>query len=166
MDRVGALRKTQTINFYPSDRFFRLKFVLPTFEDIDKILYAWKVEGVDDDWNYQKENTLQFGALPYGTHILRIKGQSSAGGWSPHDLAIKVNVFKPFYLQTWFLLLSFLGLITTAFLFYKRRTRQYRKQQEILETEIQKATQQIQNDKAIIEGDKKQYNFKLKNSRN
>lgn len=155
VDKVGELRKTKTINFYPSDRFFRLKFVLPTFEDIDKILYGWKMEGVDTDWNFQKENTLQFGALPYGTHILKIKGQSAEGGWSSHDLAIKVNVYKPFYLQNWFLILSILGLVMGAFLFYKRRTTQYKKRQEILETEIQKATHQIQKDKSTIEADKK-----------
>ncbi|MFK8006007.1 MAG: ATP-binding protein [Saprospiraceae bacterium] len=154
VDRVGELRQSKTINFYPSDRFFRIKFALPSYEDLDKILYGWKMEGVDADWNFQKGNTLQFGALPYGTHTLRIKGQSSTGGWSPHELAIKVNVFKPFYLQFWFLALGVFSLVAGAFLFYKIRTSQFLQQKEILETEIQKATQQIQNDKSIIEADK------------
>lgn len=155
VNRVADLRTTKTINFYPSDRFFRLKFVLPTFEDVDKVLYGWKIDGVSSDWNYQKENTLQFGALPYGSHILQIKGQSSGGSWSPHELSITVNVYKPFYLQFWFITLCVLSLMVGIFLLYKRRTYKLLEQRKLLETEIQKATQQIQEDKATIEADKK-----------
>lgn len=144
LNKVGELRQTKTINFHPNDRFFRLKFVLPTFEDISQILYAWKVEGVDSDWNYQKENNIQIGVLPHGNHILRIKGQSGGGGWSPHELAIQVNVIKPFYLQLWFILLSVLTLILGVYLFFKRRTRLLKQTQKLLETEIEKATSKIE----------------------
>lgn len=151
LNKVGALRKTNTINFYPDDRFFRLKFALSAYEDMLRVNYAWMIEGVDKDWNYQKEPTLQIGKLPYGTHTLRIKGQSSAGQWSPHELAIQVKVHKPFYLQFWFLLLSLLGLLAALFSFYKIRTKALNKRQKLLEAEIEKATAEIQQDKQTIE---------------
>lgn len=144
INKTGELLSTKTINFHPEDRFFRIKFALPTFEDINHILYAWKVKGVDTDWNYQKENSLQIGTLPYGSHILRIKGQSAAGGWSPYELAIQVNILKPFYLQIWFILLSLLAVLLGAYLFYKRRTRLLKETQKLLETEIEKATSKIE----------------------
>jgi signal transduction histidine kinase/DNA-binding response OmpR family regulator/ligand-binding sensor domain-containing protein len=151
VNRVGELRSTKIIDFYPNDRFFRLKFVLPTFEDNSHKLYAWKIEGVDTDWNYQKENSLQIGVLPYGQHFLKIKGQSSEGGWSPHELEITVNVLKPFYLQMWFIVLAIFALIFVAYWFYKRRTRLLKQTQKLLEKEIKKATAQIENDKKTIE---------------
>lgn len=151
INKVGEIRTSHTITFHPNDRFFRLKFVLPAFEDVAKTLYAWKIEGVDKDWNYQKENSLQIGVLPYGQHTLRIKGQSSGGGWSPHELAIQVKVLKPFYLQAWFMILVFLLGVSTIALFFKRRTYLYKKTQRLLETEITKATAQIAADKQTIE---------------
>ena len=143
LDKIKDIQLTQEINFYPNDRFFRLKFVLPTFQDKSQILYAWKIEGVDKNWNYQKENSLQIGMLPYGNHKLRIKGQSGDGGWSPHELKIKVNVWKPLYLKTWFILTMVGLLLGLIWLFFKERTR-------VLKKEINKATNQIQRDKQTI----------------
>ena len=150
VNKFEEITKTQTINFKPNDRFFRLNFSLPTFEETSKMLYGWKIEGVDEDWNYQKENHIQIGILPYGSHTLRIKGQSG-GGWSPHELAIQVHVLKPFYLQTWFILSSILALVLGIYLFFKRRTRLLKETQKLLESEIKKATAQIEQDKKIIE---------------
>ena len=123
VNKLTEIIATQTITFHPSDRFFKLKFTLPTLDDIRKTLYAWKIDGVYSDWNYQKENTLQFGALPYGNHRLRIKGQSAGGGWSPYELDIQIRVLKPFYLQMWFIILSVLALISSVFWYVKKRTR-------------------------------------------
>ncbi len=143
LNKVGILRTTNTIDFHPNDRFFRLTFSLPIFENAKKINYAWQVEGIDRDWNYQKENTIQIGKLPYGSHILRVKGQSDNGNWSPHELAIRVNVLKPVYLQIWFIALSVLSFILLAFAFFNWRTKRLKYRQDILENEIQKATNKI-----------------------
>ena len=150
VNKFKEISKTKIINFNPNDRFFRLKFSLLTFEETSKMLYGWKIEGVDEDWNFQKENAIQIGILPYGSHTLRIKGQSG-GGWSPHELAIQVQVLKPFYLQTWFILASILVLILGVIWFVKRRTRLLKETQKLLETEVQKATAQIESDKRTIE---------------
>ena len=151
VNKVRNLRTTNTINFYPKDRFFRLKFSLLSFDDKSKILYAWKIDGVDNNWNYQKENSLQIGVLPYGTHTLRIKGQSASGGWSPHELAIEVNVLKPFYLQTWFLILSLFALLASIFAFSQWRTYQYKIREKQLKQEVEKATEKISKDKETIQ---------------
>lgn len=150
INKFAEITKTKTIIFNPDDRFFRLKFILPTFEETSKMLYGWKIEGVDEDWNYQKENSIQIGILPYGNHILKIKGQSG-GGWSPHDLTIQIKVLKPFYLQIWFIGLSILSFFLGIYFFYKRRTRLLKETQKLLKSEIKKATTQIEKDKQTIE---------------
>ncbi|MFT5166005.1 MAG: signal transduction histidine kinase/CheY-like chemotaxis protein [Saprospiraceae bacterium] len=151
LSKLPEIIATQTIIFYPSDRFFKLKFTLPTLEDINRTLYAWKIEGIDNDWNYQKENSLQFGALPYGDHRLLIKAQSVGGGWSPQELDIQIKVLKPFYLQPWFIAVAVFALLFSTFLFYKRKTRLIKERQQLLEVEIKNAIVQIVKDKKIIE---------------
>ena len=151
LNKTGELRASNEITFHPEDRFFRLKFALPLMDHMSRVTYAWKVEGVDEEWNYQKENTLQIGKLPYGDHLLRVKGQGGDGRWAEDELAIKVVVIKPVYLQTWFILLALCLLLTGIFLFYRIRTRRFKATQQLLETEIEKATTQINDDKRVIE---------------
>jgi signal transduction histidine kinase/DNA-binding response OmpR family regulator/ligand-binding sensor domain-containing protein len=158
--KLSEITETQTINFHPSDQFFRLKFVLPSLSDKSKTLYAWKIKGVFDDWNYQKENTLQFGALPYGNHELHIKGQTAGSGWSPHELLLKIKVLKPFYLQTWFIASCILALGMSIFLFNKRRINLLKERQKQLEDKIENATAQIQQQNEELKSlDKVKSNF-------
>ena len=151
VNKTGNLRQTSTIVFHPKDRYFKLKFTLPTFDEASKNLYAWKIDGVYDEWNYQKENALQLASLPYGDYVLTIKGQGEKGGWSPHELKINLKVPRPFYLQYWFIALANVVLLGGIYLFYKRRTQNYKRTQRLLQSEITKATSQIQTDKSIIE---------------
>ena len=154
LDKTTALTKNSTITFRPKDLFFRLKFILLTYEEVDRGRYAWKIDGIDQDWNYQKENTLQIGKLPYGSHTLYIKGQDGNGLWSPHELVYKVNVLRPFYLQNWFFLLVALGGATSIFLFNYRQTQRLRARQKELESSIYQATTTIRQKNELLEKDK------------
>ncbi len=151
INKLGDLRQQNTITIHPDDRFFRLEFALLTYNETDKIQYAFKVEGVDKDWIYQKENILRFSRLPYGNHVLHIKGQAANGLWSEKELQLDVVVIKPFYLQTWFLILTGLLFIISGPVFYFWRTARLRKRQEELEKTVEQRTYQIQEDKKIIE---------------
>ncbi len=144
INKSSDLREQKRIDFYPNDRYFRLDFELATFNNDDNLSYAWKIDGMHSDWNYQDENSVQVGMLPYGKHSINIKGKSNKTGWSPHQLSIVIHVFKPFYLQTWFILFCLISLVFGIVAFFKIRTR-------VLKREIEKATQKIQSDKQIIE---------------
>ena len=138
-----VLMEEHSIVLQPNDRFFRLEFALLTYQDIEKNLYAYKVEGEDQDWTYQKENFIRFSRLPYGNHILKIKGQGSNGQWSKNELSIRVSVLKPFYLQAWFLIATALSIFVLGFLFYRQRTNQLKKRAELLEKEVDNRTKTI-----------------------
>ena len=73
------LKRNNSIVFRSDDRFFRLEFALLNYEDVEKNLYAYQLQGIDKDWTYQKEKFIRFSSLPYGRHTLRIKGQSGNG---------------------------------------------------------------------------------------
>ncbi len=151
MDKTSELKQNKTITIKPNDRFFRLGFALLTYEEVDKIQYALKVEGVDVDWSYQKENSIRLSRLPYGTHTLRIKGQAPDGHWSEHELAIKVSVLKPFYLETGFILICVLIFLTIGPVFHKWRTSMLKKKQKELEYIVSERTKELVEDKKIIE---------------
>lgn len=143
MDKTAGLLQTNRIVLRPGDRFFQLEFALLSFEDVDQIRYAYKMEGVDAGWNYQRERSIRISGLPYGSHILKIRGQAADGFWSENTLEIQVSVLKPVYLQTWFLLLLGLALAGLATGFYKWRTWQYKQNQRRLEREVARQTATI-----------------------
>jgi signal transduction histidine kinase/DNA-binding response OmpR family regulator/streptogramin lyase len=135
----------------PEDRFFRIEFALLNFMDMDRVNYAYMVEGVDEDWNYQKENYVRLSGLPYGKHKLKIKGQMPNGQWSAEELNIPVWVPKPFYLQWWFLLVAISIIIAMGPVVYFWQTRQLKERQLRLEAIVKERTIQIQQDKQTIE---------------
>ena len=151
VNKINEAIETSSITFKPTDRYFRVKFVLPTSGDQSTTRYAWKIEGVFEDWNYQKENSLQFGALPYGTHRLQIKGQTAYSGWSPRELVLHIKVLKPFYLKSWFILSSVFALILCFVVLYRKRVKSLKQRQRELEKGIEEATAEISADKQIIE---------------
>lgn len=150
-DEKGTLKTNQNvaeiiqkgITFFPNDRLLRLEFELLTFHEVDKINYAYKLEGEGPDWIYQKENTLRFSSLPYGKHTIRIKGQAANGQWSKKELNLNVLALKPYYLRTWFLISAGFLFVTNIYLVFKYRTAQLKRQKKVLEAEVARRTETI-----------------------
>lgn len=154
-DKKNELLKSRTITIYPEDRFFLLEFALLTFDDVENMQYAYKLEGEDANWTYQKENAIRMSGLPYGRHQLRIKGQEPNGHWSEEELLILVIVLKPFYLRTGFLLVAVLLLLFSGLLILRWRTANLKRTQAKLEAEVNRQTatirQQAEELKAVDE---------------
>ncbi len=151
LDKTARLTQTSTIVLNPADRFFRLEFALLDFDGNENIQYAYRIEKEDHDWTYQKENALRMSRLPYGHHLLRIKGQSGNGQWSENELAIRIRVVRPLYLRSWFLLLAVLVTLFLLLLLHKWRTFEIKARKKELEQTVEERTQQIQADKETIE---------------
>ena len=151
IDKTASIRQSTTITMSPDDRFFLLEFVLLTFDNTDKIQYAYLVEGADKDWIYQKESSLRFSRLPYGNHILRVKGQTASGLWSQNELRLTVRVLKPFYIQTWFLVTLGVLVFAGSFTLYRWRVSSLQNRQTELEKIVKERTSKIEADKMIIE---------------
>jgi len=150
-DKIEALLQNKAITLLPRDRFFKLEFMLLNYADAGKNRYAYKIDDIDRDWHYQKENVVNFSSLPYGKHQLQIKGQTPGGQWSANTLTLQVEVVKPIYLRVWFLLLSVCVLVAGSYLYYHRRTVLLRQRKDELEHIVEERTHQILMDKITIE---------------
>ncbi|MEK7253656.1 MAG: ATP-binding protein, partial [Bacteroidota bacterium] len=142
LDRTLELDASRRITLHPGDRYFQLDFSLLSFTP-ERNLYAWRIEGLDKDWNYQSENTLRPGALPFGTNRLRIKAHGGDGLWSKNELVFEVVVLRPLWMRWWFIALSMLALAGGAAAFFRWRISQHRREQERLEREVERKTHEI-----------------------
>ncbi len=143
VNETTDLLNTSQITLAPTDRFFTLEFQLLDFAKDEVHHYAYKIDGVDKDWNYINENSIRISGLPYGKFTLHVKAQNREGAWSKSELAIPLTVLKPFYLRWWFIVLLALALITTVYRIIKWRTKQLAEEKVRLEQTVSERTAQL-----------------------
>jgi len=142
IDGLIGWKAFQRILLEHYDKFFTVEYMLLDFEE-GQHRYAYRLDGIDKDWNYTSENTIRFSNLPYGEFVLHIKGQNSKGEWSTQQLHLPILVSKPFFLKTWFIILvaSLVGLMLLIII--RWRTYQLRREKEKLELIIKDRTEEL-----------------------
>lgn len=143
VNNINDLATTSQISLAPSDRFFTLEFQLLDFAKDEVHHYAYKIDGVDKDWNYINENSIRISGLPFGKFTLHIKAQNREGAWSRSELTIPLLVLKPFYLKWWFIALIVLVLIAAIYWIIKWRTKQLASEKNKLEQTVNERTSQL-----------------------
>lgn len=142
-NHTADLVKNRRITLHPGDRYMQLEFALLDYIAPEKVTYTWLLEGVTDDWENLKEPVLRLSSLPYGTHRLRIRAQAADGSLAGNELDIRLAVLAPVYLRWWFLVLAALALVLAVGAWLRWRTREHRRVQERLESEVQRQTATI-----------------------
>lgn len=149
-DKTEELAETNEIIIRPGEHTAVLDFAMLNFTDAEKSVYAYQFKGLDNAWTQQTESSLRLGNLPYGTYQLLIKAQAGNGQWSANTLTIKVDVRRPFYLQTWFMVLAMLLSLASIWGWFKWRTWNHKHEQLQLQAQIRNATARIEQDKEVI----------------
>jgi signal transduction histidine kinase len=110
----------------PKDRFLAVEMALLSYEDPKLLTYSWRIDGIDVDWNNQREPFLRLTALPYGDHLLRIKAQDAEGRWT-EEVHVPITRAAPLHLRWWFILLCVLLLAVAVFALVRYREQQLRR---------------------------------------
>jgi two-component sensor histidine kinase/ligand-binding sensor domain-containing protein len=142
IEQTNELLSQSKIVLEPGDGFFNLEFQLLDFDE-GKSNYAYRIEGMDKDWNYISENSIRISGLPYGNFTLHIKGQTPRGQWSASELKIPVSVLKPFYLQWYFIFITGSVAMLSVFFFFKYRTKKLVRTKTALEKTVNERTAQL-----------------------
>lgn len=141
-ERTTDFLRNGSITLNHGDVFFTLTVQLLDFSEA-KHNYAYKIEGLDNDWNYIQQNTVRLSNLPYGVYNLKIKAQDISGYWSKSQLSIPLTVLAPFYLNVGFIALAVFGLVAAVYVYFRFRTRGLRKAREHLEQTVAERTAEL-----------------------
>jgi signal transduction histidine kinase/DNA-binding response OmpR family regulator len=109
-----------------SFEYAALSFLSP-----EKIQYAYKMEGFDNNWNYvgtQRKAT--YTNLPPGKYIFKVRSTDNAGNWNEKTADMAVIVKPPFYRSTLAYIVYVLLLIVAIIGFRNFSIRQARKKNE------------------------------------
>ncbi|MBK8489474.1 MAG: hypothetical protein IPL49_00885 [Saprospirales bacterium] len=152
INKLQDFEQVQKIVLQPGDRMVNLEFALLDYDDVDQISYAYRVEGLDGSWTSLPDNQLSLAGLPFGSYTLRIRGQSATGVFSKNELAIPIQVLKPLYLRSWFLVTAALFLLAAVLIVMNLRTRALRQQKRILEKQVAQRTEVISRQNQQLAG--------------
>ena len=93
-------------------RNLTIQFAALDYQDNYMIRYAYKLEGVDDEWNYLgTEHSISFSNLPHGRHRLLVRSTNQYGSWADNERALTLNVHPTFW-ETWWAKLLYVLLLT------------------------------------------------------
>ena len=97
---------------------FALSFVALNYTLPKQNQYAYKLEGVDKDWNIGPMNTARYTNLDPGQYIFRVKASNNDGLWSNDERSITIFVKPPFW-RTMYAYIFYV-LAAGGLLFYSR----------------------------------------------
>ena len=104
----------------PYDNWFQFNWTLPDYLDNEKNTYSTKLEGREEEWNYNGNNPyIRYNSLPHGKYILHIKGMDSKGNETIKNLSIPIIIHPIFYKTWWFYCISFLSLFGLAYVIFR-----------------------------------------------
>lgn len=111
-----------------------------SFKSNSSLQYRYKIENLEDDWNYTSDVKLTYPSLPPGTHNLILQVSANGKAWGPIKLMQQFIISPPFYKTTWFKLITIIILGLLIYLFFKIRVLVYNRDvtRELVRLFIQK----------------------------
>ena len=127
-----------------SQSVFSIEYAALAFpRDDDQIQYAYKMDGVDADWNYV--GTLRhatYTRLKRGDFTFRVRSTNTQGVWVDNERTLNIHVCAPFWLTGWAFILYtlLLALISVALyetiLFVTRLRQEVAVEQKVTEIKL------------------------------
>lgn len=119
---IDSLKKTEKIKIPYTQNSFNIAFASISFLQLGKLIYEYKMEGIDKDWITTKmPGLIKYNFLPPGHYRFLVRVKNDEGIYAPNTTSVLLYVVPPFWKTIWFYLL--LTAITAAILFYLHRLR-------------------------------------------
>jgi signal transduction histidine kinase len=130
---------------------FTIEFAALEFTNPAKNRYAYKLEGVDDDWNdIGTRNFVAFTNLSPGEYTLYVKGCNNDGRWNETGVNLSIIIYPPWWKSKAAYAAYILMLVVVVFLFIKIRERSHTRELSILEEKVRLRTHLIEEQKSEI----------------
>ena len=136
-------------NFTSEQNDIHFKFTALDFRDNDLLDYRYKLEGWEEGWHYTDRPEAKFNNLPEGEYTLTFQSRYMQRFSEPFVYTFSIK--PPWYRTSWAYTTYILLLVFGIWLLLKARTRQLLKKQEVLEHKIEEATEEIREQKNMVE---------------
>ncbi|HYG49454.1 MAG TPA: histidine kinase [Flavobacteriales bacterium] len=132
LDQVRVNEKPAKGSQFSSDQNnFNFSFFALDYTMRGSIHYRYRLVGYDNKWKYTGNRTVSYLSLPAGQYCFEVQARNKDRYWSASTRYCFV-VFKPFYLEWWFIIPVLLVLITIISLIIRKRISTIRHNNKVL----------------------------------
>jgi signal transduction histidine kinase/ligand-binding sensor domain-containing protein/DNA-binding response OmpR family regulator len=102
----------QRVTLKYAENNLSIEFSSLDYTSASKIQYAYKLSGVDNNWNYVGNNRrfVNYANIPSGGYKFLVKASDENGLWSDQITSLNVEVLPPLY-RTWWAYLFYLAVV-------------------------------------------------------
>lgn len=114
--------------------------------------YAYMIEGVDKDWNYNGTGTTaSYSDLPRGKELIfKAKAANHDGVWNERPTELRLYMVPPFWERGWFQLSLFILLLGSIIGLYRYRVKAVKARNQWLEEQVNLQTAEIREQAKTI----------------
>ncbi|MES2760700.1 MAG: histidine kinase [Bacteroidota bacterium] len=116
-----------TLEYYQN--FIQIAYKGVNVKSEGRILYKYRLEGLDSSWTYSENTFVQFTTLPSGHYNFVVYALNAEGQISSKPAEIKFCINAPFWKTVWFYLVDSILLFVLIYIVYKRRIKLIQKQE-------------------------------------
>ena len=114
----------KTLELGYRDKIVSFAFAALSFADPQRNQYAYKIEGLNDDWiGIGNRHEVTVSNLRPGSYVFRVKGSNNHGVWNEQGAELAIVMRPPWWQTWWFRVPAFLLLSVLFILWNRTRTR-------------------------------------------
>ncbi len=126
-------------------------FVGISFLSPEKIRYKYQLQPFDEDWMpLTKAQKATYTNLPPGNYTFKLKAANYTGNWNDSPVIFSFTIGKPFWQETWFIIIAFILALGILYLGHYLRTWKIKHDKKILEGKVKERTSEIVQQKEEI----------------
>ncbi|WP_207497215.1 ligand-binding sensor domain-containing protein [Aridibaculum aurantiacum] len=134
----SAISFTEKIKLDYDQSTFSIDFAALSFTAPEMLEYAYKLQGLNNDWTYLKTNRkVYFTKLAPGRYTFMVRARNSSGVWSKDDTRLVIEVLPPWWANNWAYAAYALAILTIIFYllysYHKTTEEKNRRKIELLE---------------------------------
>lgn len=134
------------------DHTLVIGYSLLTYSLQDNVKYAYKLEGLEDEWNYaDNKKRAIYTNLPPGKYNFQVKSALGMREYAEAETLLQLEIPPPYYQSIWFRSLFILIAAALVYFFYKRRVSAIKATNNRLEYMVNKRTQEVEDQKTELQ---------------
>jgi signal transduction histidine kinase len=152
---IENINSAEKIVLNYNDNVFSVTFSSLDYKIKEKIEYAYKITGVNEEWiELGNQNTVNFTGLGPGKYTLVVRATNSDGVWNQTTRSLNIIIKPPWWKTILFYILLTVSVILLITYIIKRRESRLQAAKDFLEQSVEERTREIAMQKEEIESQK------------
>ncbi|MBP9069828.1 MAG: SpoIIE family protein phosphatase [Bacteroidia bacterium] len=133
----------------------------------EKVMYQYKLEGLDKDWTPENSKTeVTYPSLPPGTYTFMVRSKNNDGIWNTSPATFTFEILPPWYQTWWFYTLCVIAVGAGIFAYNTIKTKKLVADKAKLEKQVDERTKEVVKQKEEIQNKNNEITDSIKYAKN